>query len=360
MRAFSTGLDEDLPWLWQAAALAVHLWDDENWERLTARLERIARDAGNLNELPLVLHHRAVLHTLTGEFSAVAAMLAEIKTISDATGVGLGPYGDIFLAAWRGRHDHAAPLIANSLAESTSRGEGGAVSNAHLTSAVLFNGLAQYPAALDSALAAAAYPDEHGVASLALVEAIEAAARVGRPDSAAEAYELLRDSAEPNGTDWGLGILARATGLRSEGPAAEAAYQEGVERLSRTRMRMDLARTHLVYGEWLRREGRRQDARGQLRMAYKLFSAAGAGAFAERAGRELAATGEVLDERRTADSSGRDSLTAQEAHIADLAGAGLTNAEIGAQMFLSQHTVEWHLRKVFVKLGITSRKQLRP
>jgi DNA-binding CsgD family transcriptional regulator len=125
-------------------------------------------------------------------------------------------------------------------------------------------------------------------------------------------------------------------------------------------MRMDLARTHLVYGEWLRREGRRQDARGQLRMAYKLFSEAGAGAFAERAGRELAATGEVLDERRTADASGRDSLTAQEARIADLAGTGLTNAEIGAQMFLSQHTVEWHLRKVFAKLGITSRKQLRP
>ncbi|RZT16652.1 regulatory LuxR family protein [Kribbella sp. VKM Ac-2569] len=360
MRAFRTGPDEDLPWLWQAAALAVHLWDDENWEHLTARLERIARDAGNLNELPLVLHHRAVLHTLTGEFSAVAAMLAEIKTISDATGVGLGPYGDIFLAAWRGRHDHAAPLIANGLAESTIRGEGGAVSNAHLTSAILLNGLAQYPAALESALAAAAYPDEHGVASLALAEVIEAAVRVGRPDSAAEAYELLSESAEPNGTDWGLGILARATGLRLTGRAAEAAYQEAVERLSRTRMRMDLARTHLVYGEWLRREGRRQDARGQLRMAYKLFSAAGAAAFAERAGRELAATGEVLDERRTADSSGRDSLTAQEAHIAELAGAGLTNAEIGAQMFLSQHTVEWHLRKVFAKLGITSRKQLRP
>jgi DNA-binding CsgD family transcriptional regulator len=170
----------------------------------------------------------------------------------------------------------------------------------------------------------------------------------------------LREQGEASGTDWGLGVLARATGLRANGRAAEAAYQQAVERLSRTGMRMDLARTHLVYGEWLRREGRRQDARGQLRTAYKLFTAAGAGPFAERAGRELAATGEVLDERRTADPSGRDSLTAQEAHIADLAGTGLTNAEIGAQLFLSQHTVEWHLRKVFAKLGITSRRQLRP
>ncbi|TCC24596.1 ATP-binding protein [Kribbella speibonae] len=359
MHAFSTGSDADLPWLWQAAALAVNLWDEENWDRLTARLERIARDAGNLNELPLVLHHRAVLYTLIGEFSTVAAMLAEIKTIGDATGVGLGPYGDIFLAAFRGRHDHAQPLIATSLEESLSRGEGGAVSNAHLTKAILLNGLAQYPTALESALAATAYPEERGVSVLALAEVIEAAARAGRPEAAAEAHERLRDSAEPNGTDWGLGILARATGLRSTGSAAETAYQEGIQRLSRTRVRMDLARTHLVYGEWLRREGRRQDARGQLRMGYKLFSAAGAGAFAQRAARELAATGEVVDERRTADSSGRDSLTAQEAHIAELAGAGLTNAEIGAQMFLSQHTVEWHLRKVFAKLGITSRKQLR-
>jgi DNA-binding CsgD family transcriptional regulator len=360
MRAFGSGPDEDMPWIWVAALLAVNLWDEESWDSLTARHERIAREAGNLNELPLVLHHRAVLHTLTGEFTAAAAMLTEVRTISDATGVGLGPYGDIFLAAWRGRRDHAEPLITGSLEDSTSRGEGGAVANAHLTSAILLNGLAQYPAALESALAATAYPDEHGVSNLALAEVIEAATRAGRPEAAADAHERLRAAAEPNGTDWGLGVLARATGLRATGPAAEAAYEEAVERLGRTRMRMDLARTHLVYGEWLRREGRRQDARGQLRMAYKVFAEAGADGFAERAAKELAATGEVLDERRTADSSGRDTLTAQEARIADLAGAGLTNAEIGAQMFLSQHTVEWHLRKVFAKLGITSRKQLRP
>ncbi|TDO58946.1 regulatory LuxR family protein [Kribbella sp. VKM Ac-2571] len=350
---------EDLNWMWLSALLAVNLWDEESWDLLTARHLRIAREVGDLNQLPLVLHHRVMLALYAGELSTASALLAESRTIREATGAALASYGEISLAAWRGRPE-AASLIAATLEDSSGRGEGGAITFAHMTNALLRNGLAQYPVALQAALEATAYPVELGPANWALPELIEAAARAGRLEAADEAYDRLREQTVASGTNWGLGILARATGLRSEGPAAEAAYQEGVERLSRTRMRMDLARTHLVYGEWLRREGRRQDARGQLRMAYKLFSAAGADAFAERAGRELAATGEVLDERRTADSSGRDSLTAQEAHIADLAGAGLTNAEIGAQMFLSQHTVEWHLRKVFAKLGITSRKQLRP
>jgi DNA-binding CsgD family transcriptional regulator/uncharacterized membrane protein (DUF2068 family) len=363
MRAFSaengTTDHEDLTWMWLSAVLAVNLWDEESWDLLTARHLRIARELGDLNQLPLVLHHRVMLALYAGELANASTLLAESRTIHDATGAGLAAYGEICLAAWRGLPD-AASLIATSLDDSSTRGEGGAVTFAQMTNALLWNGLAQYPAALQAGLEATAYPTELGAANWALPELIEAAARVGRPEAADEAYDRLREQAVASGSNWGLGILARATGLRSTGRAAEAAYQEGVERLSRTRMRMDLARTHLVYGEWLRREARRQDARSQLRMAYKLFSEAGAGAFAERAARELAATGEVLDERRTADSSGRDSLTAQEAHIADLAGAGLTNAEIGAQMFLSQHTVEWHLRKVFAKLGITSRKQLRP
>ncbi|MEU8224142.1 AAA family ATPase [Kribbella sp. NPDC048915] len=350
---------DDLTWMWLTAMLAVSLWDDVAWDRLTGRHLRIAREAGDLNQLPLVLHHRAMLNMFGGEFGTAAALLAEVRTISEATGVGLASYGEICLAAWRGQPDAAARTAA-SLEDSATRGEGGAVSFAHLIDAQLQNAQANYAAALASGLAATAYPEELGPASWALPELIEAASRAGQPEKAATAYDLLTNQTEASGTDWGLGILARATALRSTGRAAEAAYQEGVERLSRTRMRMDLARTHLVYGEWLRRAGRRQDARGQLRMAYKLFSASGAAAFAERSARELAAAGEVLDERRTADNSGRDSLTSQEAHIADLAGAGLTNAEIGAQMFLSQHTVEWHLRKVFAKLGITSRKQLRP
>ncbi|MEV0788424.1 AAA family ATPase [Kribbella sp. NPDC050459] len=350
---------DDLTWMWLTAVLAVNLWDDRSWDLLTARHLRIAREVGDLNQLPLVLHHRVMLSLFGGELTAGAALLAEVKTIHDATGADLASYGEICLAAWRGQTD-AAALIAASLDDSAARGEGGAVSFAHMANALLHNAQAQYQTALTSGLAATAYPAELGASSWALPELIEAASRAGRPEAAAEGYGRLKEQAEATGTDWGLGVLARATGLRADGRAAEAAYQEGIERLSRTRMRMDLARTHLVYGEWLRREGRRQDARGQLRMAYKLFSEAGAGAFAERAARELAATGEVLDERRTADTTGRDSLTPQEARIADLAGAGLTNAEIGAQMFLSQHTVEWHLRKVFAKLGITSRKQLRP
>lgn len=363
MRAFSAengATDaEDLTWMWLAALLAVNLWDDENWEVLTARHLRIARELGDLNQLPLVLHHRVMLSLFAGELASAATLLAEVRTIREATGVELAAYGEVALAAWRGRPD-AATMIAGSLEDSAARGEGGAVTFGHMTEAVLRIGSSQYPEALESALAAVEYPAELGPANWVLPDLVEAAVRVGHPDRAAEGYGRLREQALACGTDWGLGVLARATGLLSKGQAAEAAYQESIERLGRTRMRMDLARTHLVYGEWLRREGRRQDARGQLRTAYKLFSAAGAGAFAERAGRELTATGEVLDEHRADGSSGRDSLTAQEAHIAELAGAGLTNAEIGAQMFLSQHTVEWHLRKVFAKLGITSRKQLRP
>jgi DNA-binding CsgD family transcriptional regulator len=365
IRAFSaengSSDQEDLTWMWLAAVLAVNLWDDESWDVLTARHLRIARELGDLNQMPLVLHHRVMLNLYSGELAAAAALLAEVRTINEATGAALASYGEICLAAWHAR-PQAAAMIAASLDDSATRGEGGAVTFAHMANALLHNGLAQYPEALRSGLEATVYPLELGAESWALPELIEAAARAGRPEAAADGYNQLRAQALASETDWGLGVLARATGLLTTGPAAERAYQESVVRLGRTGMRMELARTHLVYGEWLRREGRRQDARGQLRTAYKMFSAAGAGGFAERAGRELAATGEVLDERigRANDGAARESLTAQEAHIAELAGSGLTNAEIGAQMFLSQHTVEWHLRKVFVKLGITSRKQLRP
>jgi ATP/maltotriose-dependent transcriptional regulator MalT len=229
---------------------------------------------------------------------------------------------------------------------------------AHFAHAILQNGLAKYEDALVSARAATAFPAEFGVASWALPELIEAATRCGRPEQAADGFDLLTGIAQACGTDWALGVLARSRALlTSKRPEAESAYQEAIERLSGTRMRMDLARSHLVYGEWLRRDGRRQDARVQLRTAHKMFTTAGVDAFVDRAAHELAATGEAVGERAGRAS---DALTAQEARIAELAGAGLTNAEIGAQMFLSQHTVEWHLRKVFAKLGITSRKQLRP
>jgi len=181
--------------------------------------------------------------------------------------------------------------------------------------------------------------------------------RSGRPELAAGAYERLAVSTRASGTDWALGVLARAGAQLATGQTADTLYRQAIERLGRTRIKMELARAHLVYGEWLRRNNRRRDARDHLRSAYDMLSAAGADAFADRARRELAATGEPVAERAARAS---DTLTVQEAHIARLAGSGLTNAEIGAQLFLSPHTVDWHLRKVFTKLGVTSRKQLRP
>lgn len=346
---------DDQRWLWLAAVVAVHVWDDESWDVLTARHVRIARELGDLTELPLVLNSRLVLNLWSGQFQAATSLLTEIRTIQETTGIGLAPYGAIIQAAWRGTDD-AAALIAASMDDALTRREGSGVLVSHWARALLMNGRARYQEALPSAQGATEFP-EFGVANWALSELFESAVRSGRPELAAETLSRLTEMTEASGTEWALGVLARAKALLATGPAAEAGYREAIERLGRTRVRMELARAHLVYGEWLRREGRRQDAREQLRTAYEMFRTAGADAFADRSRHELAATGEAVDERarRTGDA-----LTPQEAHIAELAGSGLTNAEIGARMFLSQHTVEWHLRKVFTKLGITSRRQLRP
>ncbi|MFG1817606.1 AAA family ATPase [Kribbella sp. NPDC049174] len=347
----------DSRWLWLASRTAVDLWDFEHWDVLTARHVQLARELGDLAELPLVLNSRLTMHLFAGEFPAAASLLSEIRTISEATGLGLAPYGAIGLAVLRGRVDEATPLIATTTDEVVARGEGGGLSFTRWADSVLMNSLARYPEALASAQAASADPNDLGVGSWALPELVEAAVRTGQRELAAEGFDRLTELTQATGTDWALGVLARSTALLTTGPEAESGYQEAIERLGRTRVRMELARSHLLYGEWLRRAGRRQDARTHLRTAYDLLAAAGADAFADRARHELAATGEAVDERA---SRATDTLTAQEAHIAELAGSGLTNAQIGAQMFLSQHTVEWHLRKVFAKLGITSRRQLRP
>ncbi|MEJ1109609.1 MULTISPECIES: helix-turn-helix transcriptional regulator [unclassified Kribbella] len=347
----------DLRWLWLATRTSVDLWDYDHWDVLTDRHVRLARELGDLTQLPLVLNSRLTMHLFGGDFAAAASLLGEIKTIVDATGIGLAPYGAIGLAVMRGRLDDAAPLIATTLNDVIARGEGGGFVFTHWANAVLMNSLARYPEALAAAQAASADPEVLGVANWALPELVESAVRSGQHELATGALDRLAELTQASGTDWGLGLLARTRALLTTGPKAESGYQEAIERLGRTRVRMDLARAHLLYGEWLRRAGRRQDARTQLRTAYDVFDTAGSDAFADRARRELAATGEAVDERA---SRAFDTLTAQEAHIAELAGAGLTNAQIGAQMFLSQHTVEWHLRKVFTKLGITSRRQLRP
>jgi DNA-binding CsgD family transcriptional regulator len=222
-------------------------------------------------------------------------------------------------------------------------------------SAVLFNGLGRYEEALAAAERACMH-DDLSLYALALVELVEAAVRSDRPQLAETALERLAARTTASGTDWALGLEARSRALLTSGPSAEALYREAVARLSGGRVAPHLARAQLVYGEWLRRENRRVDAREQLRNAHETFSRIRAEAFAERAGRELSATGETL---RKLTVETRDLLTPQEALIARLAGAGRTNPEIGAELFISPRTAEYHLRKVFMKLGIRSRKELR-
>jgi DNA-binding CsgD family transcriptional regulator len=222
-------------------------------------------------------------------------------------------------------------------------------------SAILNNGLGRFPAAMAAVRDAGERPDEIGSPTWALAELIEAAVRCGEHRLAERALERLAKTTSAAGTDWALGIEARSRALLGDGNDAERLYLETIERLGRTSMRVQLARAHLLYGEWLRRERRRVDAREQLRAAFEMFTAMGVEAFAARAERELLATGEHV-RRRSVET--RDELTAQEAQIARLAGEGLSNAVIGARMFISQHTVAYHLRKVFSKLGITSRSQL--
>ncbi|WP_250031318.1 ATP-binding protein [Paractinoplanes maris] len=347
----------DQPWLWLAVITAADTWDDESWAVLNARHVRLARAGGDLSVLPLTLNSLVSMHVFSGEHAAAAAVVAEIQAIGQATGVALAPYGAVTQAAWHGNEAVAVPLIEASLTDAVARGEDSAVLVLHYAQAVLFNGLARYQDALPVARIATQHAIESAVIYWALAEQIEAALRSDRRDLATDAYDRLAPNARAAGTQWALGVLARCDALLQTGPAAETCYRQAIEHLGRCRFRLDLARAHLLYGEWLRRENRRRDARGHLRTAHDMLTAAGAGAFAARARRELAAAGEVV-----AGPAGpaADSLTVQEAHIAGLAGSGLTNAEIGAQLFLSQHTVEWHLRKVFTKLGITSRKQLRP
>jgi DNA-binding CsgD family transcriptional regulator len=260
----------------------------------------------------------------------------------------------MLVLALRGREAEAVSLIERTI-EQVAHDRQGIVSTAHWSAAILYNGLGRYEDARAAAEAASSTPLDLFAGMWALPELVESAARTGAADVARRAVERLTGTTRPAGTDWGLGVEARSRALVSEGPVAEALYQEAVERLRRTKLRADLARSHLLYGEWLRREHRRVDARVQLRAAHELFVSSGMEAFAERAGAELVATGETA--RRRTDET-RDELTPQERQIALLARDGLSNPEIGARLFLSPRTVEWHLRKVFIKLDIRSRHEL--
>jgi DNA-binding CsgD family transcriptional regulator len=347
--------EQQLRWLWVAARAAALIWDYGSWDALSARQLQLARDAGALTVLPLTLNTRSGVHLFAGELASANSFLEELAAVIDATDNPIVPYTELALAAFRGRQDQASRLIEARMQDFVARGEGLGVTLAHWANAVLHNGLARYEEALAAAEQAAANPRELWFSGWGLVELIEAAARSGKTKRAADALELLTETTQASGTDWGLSVEARSRALLNDGAAAEALYREAIDRLEGTRLRADLARARLLYGEWLRRERRRLDAREQLRSAHDRFTEFGMEAFAERARVELRATGEHSRERT---EETLDDLTPQEAHISRLAAQGATNQEIAAQLFISPKTVEYHLRKTFRKLGVKSRTQL--
>jgi DNA-binding CsgD family transcriptional regulator len=347
---------DELRWGWLAQAAASALWDDDAWRAMLTRQVRLAREAGALDQLPVLLGALGTALVWSGDFTEAAALVTETDAVCAATGTRSAPFTAMMLAAFRGEAAEAAPLVEATVADATAAGQGIAAAYARWVAAILGNGLGRYAEAQAAAAQAAEDTSTVFISMWALPELIEAAVRSGDDDAAHTALARLTEFTQAGLTDFGLGIEARSRALLSAGKAAEACYQEAVARLGRTRLRTELGRAHLLYGEWLRRENRRTEAREQLRTAHELLSAIGAAAFAERAQRELAATGETVRKRTAASPS---ELTAQEASIARLAVEGRTNPEIGAQLFLSARTVEWHLRKIFAKLGIASRRELR-
>jgi DNA-binding CsgD family transcriptional regulator len=346
---------DGLRWLWLAGHAAGLIWDYESWDELSGRFVQLGRETGTLTVLPVALSTRAGACLFAGELASAASLAGEEAAVSLVTGSRIAPYAALGLAAFQGREAEAAALIETGTADVLRRGEGVGLSFIQWAGAVLHNGLGHYQAALDWARQASADSPAQRFTGWALAELIEAAVRGGETGQGMDALTRLTAATQASGTDWALGIEARSRALLAGGQQAERLYLEAIERLSRTRLRPDLARARLLYGEWLRRERRRQDARGQLRRACQMFSDYGMEAFAQRARIELQATGERA-RKRTADT-GRY-LTPQEAQISRLAATGATNAEIAARLFISASTVDYHLRKVFRKLAVTSRRQL--
>jgi DNA-binding CsgD family transcriptional regulator len=349
-------LEEVLRWGWLATAAAVTVWDFETCVAIAAREVELARASGALAVLAVGLNVFAQAAALSGEFEKASLLIAEAEAVTEATGTDVLPYGALVLVGLKGREAADAGLIEATAREATAGGQGTALQYARWMSAILLNGLGRYDEAVTAATDASDDAPELFVSAWALSELVEAACRSEQSDTARSALERLAEHSQASPTDWGLGLVARGSALLSEGDGAETLFQEAIERLGRTRLRPELARAHLLYGEWLRRENRRVDARAQLHVAHDLFTAIGMDAFAERVRVELRASGETV-RKRTPES--RDELTPQERQIAQLARDGLSNPEIGARLFLSPRTVEWHLGKVFVKLGIRSRRGLQ-
>ena len=348
-------VDEVLRWGWLAARAAIWLWDYDSALEIPTRAVTLARDSGALKVLAVADNVCGQAAAWGGDFELAALMAAEVEAVKEATGSRIGPYAAFSLGGLRGREAEASELIDRVLKGAAAGGQGTAVQYAHWANSILMNGLGRYEEALGSAVEASEETPEMFIATWALSELIEAATRTENAGLARRALARLGEQTEATDADWALGIHARSRALLSDGEAAGRSYREAIDRLGRTRLRPDFARAHLLHGEWLRREGQRKDARDELRKAHELFVAIGMEAFAERARGELMATGERM-RKRTVET--RDELTPQERHIARLAREGLSNPEIGARLFLSPRTVEWHLRKVFGKLGIHSRHEL--
>jgi DNA-binding CsgD family transcriptional regulator len=346
---------ERLRWLWQGCVVALEIWDDEHAHALSHSSVEIARETGTLSELALALSARAPIQVFCGDLAAAGTTVAETESVEETTGIGAAPYGALILSAWRGRQAETTALIDTTEREARDRGEGIGLAISAYARAVLCNGLGLYQDALAAAVTASEH-QEIVAENWGLSELVESATRCGMTDLAKDATNRLAIKAEATRTDWALGIEARARALLDQDGDAERWFGKAIEHLDRTRIRAELARTHLLNGERLRREGRRLDARTELNVAHDLFTSMGMEAFADRAGSELLATGEKA-RRRIART--RDDLTPHERQIAELARDGLTNADIAARLFLSRRTVEWHLRHVFAKLGIRSRRELQ-
>jgi DNA-binding CsgD family transcriptional regulator len=346
--------EQEVRWPWLGSRVAPELFDDETWHVIVNRRTQFVRDAGALTVLPILLTYLSDVCVLEGKLDAATAFTEEAESIIEATSGRRASAGKLLLAAYRGDGVEAAQMIAEVERQANSRGEGVVLTYAEHARAVLHNGLGRYEVAVTAAQRASAQ-DELGISMRSLPELVEAAARSGNRELAADALARLAERTRMAGTDWALGIEARSRALLSDGEIAEGLYREAIERLGRSRLVLELARAHLLYGEWLRRERRRTQAREQLRRAHQLFTEAGAGPFAERSSRELFATGETA-RRRSADT--RDHLTPHELRIARMARDGASNQQIATQLFVSRKTVEYHLHKIFRKLGINTREHL--
>ena len=354
-RGEAVGVEERLRWSWLAGRAAGFIWDYDSWDVLTARQVQVARDTGALNVLPLTLSTRAGVHLFAGELAMAASRVEEVEAVADAIDNRTVPYAALAVAAFRGREGDARQLIEASAKDFAARGEGMGLSLAHWATAALCNGLARYDDAFVAAEQALTDPHELWFSPWATVELIEAASRTGHEEAAAHALERLAQGTSASANDWARAIEARSRALLIGGQEGEKLYREAIERLTPTKLRLDLARAHLLYGEWLRRERRPRDAREQLRTAHGLFSEFGMEGYTERSRVKLRATGEHA-RKRTIET--RSDLTSQEEQISQLVAQGATNLEIAAQLFISPSTVEYHLRKVFNKLGLKSRTQL--